>query len=159
MTKEQKMNEQDKNLIISLWKNGTPTTTIIKLLPYKQVEIKREIAELRQNGVLNGRSGKTRGKTREKVLQAYKDGITNPYELAEMFRLKPSTISSILVGLGLNRTRPKHNYKKTKKCEKTETILQEIKEGNVLCEIARKHGVSRQYVHKVKKKWGVDNAE
>lgn len=147
------MSEQDKNLIVRLWESGEPSTSIVRLLPYDTQTAKSMITELRQNGVLKGRSGKTATKTWEKVLRAYNDGITSPYDLAEMFGLKVSTVNWILGNSKLNRKRPKHNYKQYPLCEKTQQIITEIQSGKALHEIAKAHGTSRQYVHKVKNKY------
>lgn len=147
------MTEQDKNLIIRLWESGEPSSSIVRLLPYDTQTAKSMITELRQNGVLKGRSGKTATKTWEKVLQAYNDGITSPYDLAEMFGLKVSTVNWILGNSKLDRKRPKHNYKQYPLCEKTQQIITEIQSGKPLYEIAKAHGTSRQYVHKVKNKY------
>lgn len=147
------MTEQEKDLIIRLWESGLPTTDIVKLLPYKVGAVRREIAELRRNGVLKGRSGKTKEKTWGKILQAYKGGKTNPYEIAEMLGLRVNTVNHVLSNLSLKRKRPRHNYANIEIGDKTKDILSEIKNGGVLSEIARKHGVSRQYVHKLKNKY------
>ena len=146
------MTEQDKNLIIRLWESGEPSSAIVRLLPYDTQTAKSMVMELRQNGVLKGRSGKTATKTWEKVLRAYNDGITSPYDLAEMFGLKLTTINNILSNSRLDRKRPKHNYKQYPLCEKTQQIITEIQSGKPLHEIAKAHGTSRQYVHKVKNK-------
>lgn len=147
------MTEQDKNLIVRLWESGEPSTAIVRLLPYDTQTAKSMIMELRQNGVLKGRSGKTATKTWGKVLQAYNDGITSPYDLAEMFGLKVNTVNWILGNSKLDRKRPKHNYKQYPLCEKTQQIITEIQSGKPLHEIAKAHGTSRQYVHKIKNKY------
>lgn len=147
------MTEQDKNLIIRLWESGKPSTAIVRLLPYDAQTAKSMIMELRQNGVLKGRSGKTAAKTLEKVLQAYNDGITNPYDLSEMFGLKVGSVNTILSNSRLNRTRPKKNYKAYPIGDKTKEIIEEIKNGKSLIGIAKKYGTSRQYVHRVKQKY------
>lgn len=147
------MTEQDKNLIIRLWESGEPSSSIVRLLPYDTQTAKSMVMELRQNGVLKGRSGKTSTKTWEKVLRAYKDGIINPYDLAEMFGLKVGTINTILSNSRLDRKRPKRNYKQFPLCEKTQQIITEIQSGKPLREIAKNHGTSRQYVHKIKNKY------
>ena len=147
------MTEQDKNLIVRLWDSGEPTTAIVRLLPYDTQTAKSMIMQLRQNGVLKGRSGKTATKTWEKVLRAYNDGITSPYEIAEMFALKVGTVNTILSNSKLHRKRPKQNYKPFPLCDKTQQIITEIKSGKPLHEIAKAHGTSRQYVHKIKNKY------
>ena len=147
------MTEQDKNLIVRLWDSGEPASAIVRLLPYDTQTAKSMMMELRQNGVLKGRSGKTATKTWEKVLRAYNDGITSPYDLAEMFGLKVGTINTILSNSGLHRKKPKHNYNPFPLCDKTKEIITEIESGKPLHEIAKAHGTSRQYVHRVKNKY------
>lgn len=153
------MTEQDKNLIIQLWESGEPSSSIIRLLPYNTRTAKSMIMELRQNGVLKGQSGKSRVKTWEKVLQAYNNGITSPYDLSKMFLLKVGTVNTILSNSGLHRIRPKKNYKAYPIGDKTKEIIEEIKSGETLTEIAKKYGTSRQYVHKLKEKYckGINN--
>ena len=147
------MTESEIKLVERLWASGKGIGEIARLLPYKEYIAKREIAELKQKGVLKGRSGKTATKTWEKVLQAYNNGITSPYDLAEMFGLKVSTVNWILGTSKLDRKRPKHNYKQYPLCEKTQQIITEIQIGKPLHEIAKNHGTSRQYVHKIKNKY------
>lgn len=145
------MTEQDKNLIVRLWESGEPSSAIVRLLPYDTQTAKSMIAKLRQNGVLKGRSGKTQSKTWEKVLRAYNDGITNPYDIAEMFGLKVGTVNTLLSNSRLHRKRPSYNYKPL--CDKTNEIITQIKSGKSLSEIAKAYGTSRQYVHIVKNKY------
>lgn len=147
------MTESEIKLVERLWASGKGVGEIARLLPYKEYIAIREIRELKRNGVLKGRSGKSRANTQAKVLQAYNDGITSPYEIAEMFGLKVSTVNWILGNSKLDRKRPKHNYKQYPLCEKTQQIITEIKSGKPLHEIAKAHGTSRQYVHKIKNKY------
>lgn len=153
------MTEQEKNLIIRLWESGEPASAIVRLLPYDTQTAKSMIMELRQNGAIKGRSGKTATRTWEKVLQAYNDGITNPYEIAELLGLKVGTINWILGNSGLNRKRPNHNYKPFPISEKTKEIIERIKNGETLSQIAKSCGVSRQYVYKVKDNFVVKKGE
>lgn len=147
------MNEQDKKLIIQFWESGLSIRKIVKLLPYKPYHILIAIKELRQNGTIGGKSGKSKEKTWEKVLQAYNNGTTNPHDIAEMFGLKVNTVNVILGNSQLGRKKPKHNYKQMEIGEKTRQIIMEIQSGKPLHEIAKAHGTSRQYVHKVKNKY------
>jgi DNA invertase Pin-like site-specific DNA recombinase len=147
------MTESEIKLVERLWESGKGVGEIARLLPYKEYIAKREIAELKRNGVLRGRSGKTKEKTWGKILQAYNGGKTNPYEIAEMLGLRVNTVNHVLSNLSLKRKRPRHNYANIEIGDKTKDILSEIKNGGVLSEIARKHGVSRQYVHKLKNKY------
>jgi hypothetical protein len=147
------MTEQDKNLIIRLWESGKGAGEIARLLPYKEYIAKREIAELKRNGVLNGRSGKTQEKTQAKVLQAYNDGITSPYEIAEMLDMDYRYVNIILSNAKLGRERPKRNYKQRKVCENTQAIITALRSGKRVREICAEFGVSTQYVYQVKDKF------
>lgn len=144
------MTEQDINLIIRLWESGESKRVIAKMLPYKPYHIEKKILELRQNGVLKGRTARSSIKTREKVLSAYNKGITNPYEIADMLGLSHHTVKDHLVKAKLNRTRPKRNYKT---CDKTQLIKQDLESGIKAREIAKKHGVSTQWVHQIRNKY------
>lgn len=147
------MTSEEISLIKRLWESGKGATTIAKLLPYKEHTTIKEINKLRQNGVLDGRSGKTKEKTKSKILQAYNSGITSPHDIAEMFDLKVSTVNTVLSNSRLNRKRPKHNYAKRELSERTKQILTDIKSGVVLSEVAIKHNVTKQWVSKIKKKY------
>lgn len=155
------MTEQDKNFIVRLWDSGEPMTSIIRLIPYETKVAKSMIAELRQNGTLQGRSGKSWAKTKDKVLKSYNKGICNPYDLAEEHKLTVGTIRTILATSGLHRKKPKHNYKPYPLSEETLAIVTDIQSGKKFLEIAKAHGTSRQYIYKVNKKYvaGWRNAE
>ena len=147
------MTEQDKNLIIRLWESGETKSSIVQLLPYKPYQARLMIEELKKNGTLQGRSGKSEKKTWNKVLQAYNDGKTNPYDIAKMFGLKVGTVNNILSNSRLNRKKPEHNYNQFPLTEKTKQIITEIQSGKSLSEIAREYNISRQYIHKIKNKY------
>lgn len=163
MAKMEQMTQSEIKQIVEMWESGNSISTIVRCFPYKPQTVKREITELRQNGVLKGRSGKTQEKTQERILQVYNSGITSPYEIAKKLEMHaPSVISTIglLVRLGKieKRTRPKHNFKKRKPtdfdklCDKTREIFCELEKGLSGGAIARKYGVSRQWVSQIKKK-------
>ena len=144
------MNEHDISVIINLWESGTSITNIIRMLPYDKNEVRQTISELRQKGVLEGRTARSSIKTREKVLSVYNKGITNPYEIADMLGLSHHTVKDHLVKAKLSRTRPKRNYKT---CDKTQLIKQDLESGIKAREIAKKHGVSTQWVHQIRNKY------
>ena len=144
------MTEKEIELVVKLWNDGKSTTEIARVLPYKEYRVRREIVLLRQNGVLNGKSGKTKEKALAKILQAYNSGITSPYIIADMFNMNLGTVNTYLTQCKLGRTRPPQNYKKTKTCEKTQKIIEEIKTGFRLTEIAKKYNVTKQYVYNLK---------
>ena len=147
------MTESEIKLVERLWASGKGVGEIARLLPYKEYIAKREIAELKRNGVLNGRSGKSRANTQARVLQAYNDGITNPYETAEMLGIDCRYVNIILSNAKLGRQRPKRNYKQRKVCENTQAIITALRSGKRVREICAEFGVSTQYVYQVKNKF------
>lgn len=147
------MIESEIKLVEKLWESGKGIGEIARLLPYKEYIARREIAELKKNGVLKGKSGKSQANTQAKVLQAYNDGITSPYEIAEMFNMDIRYVNIILSNAKLGRTRPKRNYKQRKVCENTQAIIDRLKNGKRVREICAEFGVSTQYVYQVKDKF------
>ena len=145
------MTESEIKLVERLWASGKGVGEIARLLPYKEYIAKKEIAQLKKKGVLKGRSGKTATKTWEKVLQAYNDGITNPYEIAELCDCCYGYVNTILSNAKLGRV--KRNYKQRKVCENTQAIITALKSGKRVREICAEFGVSTQYVYQVKNKY------
>ena len=147
------MTASEIKLVERLWASGKGVVEIARLLPYKEYIAKREIQELKRNGVLKGKSGKSQANTQAKVLQAYNDGITNPYEIAEMCEINWRYVNKILCGAKLGRVRPKQYYKLRKVCEITQAIITALKSGKRVREICAEFGVSTQYVYQVKNKF------
>lgn len=153
------MTESEKSLVISLWNSGETMASIIQVLPYSKYRARQEIKQLQQDGILVGRSGKTQSKTKEKILCLYNDGITSPYEIAEILNFKVGTVNTILSNAKLDRKRPEHNYKKRKQtnfnllCDKTKEIIVSLQEGLSVREVAKKFDVATQYVYEIKGKF------
>lgn len=147
------MTESEIKLVERLWASGKGVGEIARLLPYKEYIARREIAKLKKNGVLKGKSGKSQANTQARVLQAYKDGITNPYEIAEMCDVCYGYVNNILSSATSGRQRPKRNYKQRKVCENTQAIITALKSGKRVREIAMEFGVAVQYVYQVKNKF------
>ena len=88
------------------------------------------------------------------MIEAFKGGETNPYVLADTYGVKVSSVKLFLHRNGCKRKRPPLNYVH---CDRTNAIIEDLREGEISqSEIAKKHGVSRQYVAKIKRK--VDEA-
>lgn len=154
------MDENEKKIVIKLWNNGETISTIAKLLPYKEYIATKKIQELKKMNVLDGRSGKTKEKTTEKVLATYKNTTTNPYEIAEILDLSIRTVNGILCEAKLERVRPKHNYKKKEISYRTKLILNDLKSGVNPRKIAKKYDVSTQYVYQTRNRFlGEQNDE
>lgn len=146
------LTDKERDLIIKLWEANVPERQIVNSLPFNVSACKKEIEKMKEENILPKRN---RGEnTVQKILTAYKSGITNPYVLAETYGYSIHTINNILVGAKLQRTRPEKNHKKRKVLitENQKKIISEIQSGRSLASIARDFGVSRQRVFAIKKK-------
>ena len=145
------MTENDKETIKNLWESGVSVQGIVQMLPYEEIITKKMIIKLKKDGVLKRKS------TKEKVVDSYNSGITNPYELAELYGVTKPRIDYILKAQGIKRQRPKKNYKERYKTdrdclsEKTQNIISALEYGFTGNKIAKMYGVSTQWVYSVKK--------
>lgn len=139
---------EDKALIVRLWNGGLSGEAIAKMLPYKPYIIKAQIREMKKDGVLDGKYGRTKEKTRAKVLELFNEGCSRK-EIAQTLNLSEKTVCRAFVELGVKKKRPPHNYKKRTISERTQLIVYDISLGMCAKDIAIKHGVSRQYIHKL----------
>jgi transposase len=109
-------------------------------------EFRKGIDEMRKNGELVGE----RKSTEIKVVEAFDNGERNVKAIADMYGLSESTIYKYLYKHG------RHFGGKTRiwaHSEKTLEIADDLKDGALSqYQIAKNHGVSRQYVTKVKHK-------
>lgn len=140
------MTEQDKKKIVALWQSGMSIVQIKDLFPVKFQEYKATIKEMKANGEFP-----TERKTAEqKVVEAFQRGERNPYKIAEEYGLSVHSVRSFL---GWNKC---HKGKKTQNwvhCDRTDAIVEDLQDGALSqAEIARKYGVSRQYITKMKRK-------
>lgn len=147
------MTESEIKLVERLWASGKGVGEIARLLPYKEYIAKREIAELKKKGVLKGKSGKSQAITQARVLQAYNDGITSPYEIAESCGVCVGYVYNVLSQAKVKIQRPKRNYKQRKLCENTQAIITALRNGKRVRKICTEFGVSTQYVYEVKNKF------
>ena len=147
------MTENEIALIKRLWDNGQTIGSIARLFPYKEYIVKREIQALKKSGVLSGKSGKNKELTLQKLKETYESGITNPYEMAKTLDMSVGTIREYLGDLGIKLGRNKKNYNKTKLCEKTNIIIEELKNGKTARQISQQYQVSTQYVYEIKGKF------
>ena len=145
------MNDTDRNLIINMWSGGCSKRQIIQMLPYTYEVAESIVNSLVADGTL---TKEKKGRTVDKVLELY-EKIKNPYEIADRLGARPQTVSQILANARLNRTRPEHNYKKRKPVdiatlnEKTQIIVNELRNGKKQAQVAREQNVSKQYVSKI----------
>jgi DNA-directed RNA polymerase specialized sigma subunit len=148
------MTESEKILVSKMVESGKTLEAIIQLLPYDKKTAKKMI--ISEFPEMLGRKKTT---TKELVLYAYNNITKNPYEIAELYDLNAERVKVILGSLNLNRERPSHNYKKRKKpdiyrlCEKTQNIVEALKDGYSPTKVAEMYEVSRQHVYNIKSKY------
>lgn len=136
--------------IIRLWDAMLPLEQIYQMLPCKLADAKRYVANLREDGTLKPRHKKE--KSLHLVAEAYRNVTTDVDELAEMFSFTRGTIMQYLFEAGVHRNRPStyHLTKEKKASERKAEIMRQIKESGLSqTEIAKKYGVSRQYIHQL----------
>lgn len=138
-----------KKEIIRLWDAMLPMEQIYQMLPCKLQDAKRYVAKLREDGTLKPRHRKER--SMRLVKEAYDSGITDLDELADMFSFTRGTIIQYLNMQGVERPRPTTYC--TTISEKTSEIMQHLREAKISqTQLAKKYGVSRQYIHALSNK-------
>lgn len=141
------MTESERNQIIALFRSGMPITQIGRMLPMTEGEFRKAITELKANGDL---PKVDRTVTKDKIARAIAEGMTSTVELCETFGITEKTLKTYKSQLGIKTGRPKRNYRH---CPRTLAIIEDLKEGNLTtAEIARKHGIKWQSVHKLRRK-------
>ena len=145
------MTESERNQIITLFKSGMPITQIGRMLPMTAKEFRKAITELKANGDL---PKVNRTVTKDKIARAIAEGMTSTVELCETFGISEGTLKTYKSQLGIKTGRPKRNYRH---CPRTLAIIEDLKEGEMTtAEIARKHQVKWQSVHKIRRKFEED---
>jgi transposase-like protein len=145
------MTESERNQIITLFKTGMPITQIGRMMSMTEGEFRKAINELKANGEL---PKVDRTVTKEKVAKAIAEGMTSSVELCETFGITEKTLKTYKCQMGIKTGRPKRNYRH---CERTNAIIEDLKEGELkIAEIARKHQVKWQSVHKIRRKLEAD---
>lgn len=141
------MNEIERNQIITLFKTGMPITQIGRMLPMTAKEFRKAITELKSNGEL---PKVDRTLTKDKIARAIAEGMTSTVELCETFGITEKTLKTYKCQMGIKTGRPKRNYRHS---PRTLAIYEDLKEGKLTtAEIARKHGIKWQSVHKLRRK-------
>lgn len=138
------MTESERKKIADYLESGMTVGQIRQLMAMTSAEFTRAIAEMKRNGELPKRKlGK------ERIAEAMARGETNPYELAETYGYTLGTIQHYK-SANEKAGRPKRNYKHS---PRTLAIYEDLKEGKLTtAEIARKHGIKWQSVHKLRRK-------
>ena len=139
-----------KETIIKMYNDGIAIRVIERTLPMPIKEAQNLIKQMKINGELPSRSlGEI---TKNKVKMLHGQG-KNKYQIAQELNLNTQTVEKTLTLLFPHRGRPKHNYINNRQCNsKTLGIQEELQKGELsYSEIARKYGVSRQYVFRLSK--------
>ena len=145
------MTESERSQIITLFKTGMPITQIGRMLPMTAKEFRKAITELKANGEL---PKVDRTVTKDKIARATAEGVTSTVELCETFGISEGTLKTYKCQMGIKTGRPKRNYRH---CARTNAIAEDLKEGKLkIAEIARKHGIKWQSVHKIRRKLEAD---
>ena len=148
------MLESDKELIKTLWESGQTISQIVQMLPYEEKVCNKMIITLKKQGVL---SKANKNSKKEKIVNAYNSGITNPYTLSEMYGVPKYTIDNIFSACGIKRQRPKKNYKERAKTsidslsEKTQNIIEALNDNIPAKKIAEMYDVRLQWIYSVKR--------
>lgn len=141
------MTESERNQIITLFKTGMPITQIGRMLPMTAKEFHKAISELKANGDL---PKVDRTVTKDKIAKAIAEGMTSTVELCQTFGITEKTLKTYKSQLGIKTGRPKRNYRH---CPRTLAIIEDLKEGELkIAQIARKHAIKWQSVHKIRRK-------
>ena len=141
------MTESERNQIITLFKTGMPITQIGRMMPMTEGEFRKAMTELKANGEL---PKVDRTVTKDKIAKAIAEGMTSSVELCDTFGITEKTLKTYKSQLGIKTGRPKRNYRH---CTRTLAIIEDLKEGELkIAEIARKHGIKWQSVHKIRRK-------
>jgi transposase-like protein len=121
------------------------------MLPMTEGEFRKAITELKANGEL---PKVDRSTTKDKIAKAIADGMTSTVELCETFGIAEGTLKTYKCQMGIKTGRPKRNYRH---CPRTLAIIEDLKEGEMTtAQIARKHQVKWQSVHKIRRKLEAD---
>ena len=146
------MTESERKQIIELFKSGMPMSQIERMMPMTAREFRKAITELKANGDL---PKVDRTVTKDKIAKAIAEGVTSSPELCETYGISYDTLRVYKSRMGLRTGRPKRNYRH---CARTNAIIEDLKEGELkIAEIARKHQVKWQSVHKIRRKLEEDN--
>lgn len=145
------MTKAEKTLIINLWDSGYSIDFIARNLPYPTYKAKAMIRTLKNDGTLKKRNMTEIALAR--LTAAYNNGITDPRELSRLFGYSLNTTTYYLRLAGIKRGHPPKQYFPKPLGEKALAIIRDLESSKMtLSEIAKKHGVSRQYVYQLKER-------
>ena len=135
------MTEKEIEQVKEMWSQGYSMVQISRVLPYKEYLALAEIRTLKKQGVLPPRN----------VQQIIADRVFAEYE-------ETKDIGEIADRLGISKRYIEnifyHNGKRHPRLpnKKKQQIIADLKANKSQSEIAREHGVSRQYIFQIKEK-------
>lgn len=144
------MTESERSAIKRMWDAGVSQEKIIQTMPMSRTAAIKVLKTLRYEGFLPPRKRK-RGQVL--VAEAYRSGITNPYELSEKYGYTIKTVAAYLRSEGIQRKRGKRSWKEIDPSERTKKIRECLENGASMSEVARMFNVSRQWVFIVKERY------
>ena len=150
------MTDLERNEIKGKWDAGVSVQQIVRTMPYKRSTALRYLWEMQREGFLAKRERK-RG--RDFVVEAYNNGMHNPYEIAELFGYTHKTVTTYLTYAKLNRPRRENGKLWVKRdcLDRTKEIIKCLESGVGVSETARRFGVTRQWVSVIKKRSEKEN--
>jgi transposase len=128
-----------------MWLQGYSATQIARVLPYKEYICIREISKLKKEGVLPSRS--VQEIKAKAVIEEFQEN-KNLQEIADKLGIKMGYVREILNKHGIKHPKIMEFSKRQPSARKQE-ILNDLSMGMSQSAIAKKHGVSRQFVFQI----------
>ena len=140
------MTENEKKQVRALWESGMTLAQIRQMTPIEPRAFDLAVREMKRNGEFP----QLRNTCADKIIEAYHRGERNPYAIADTYGVKVNYVYWVLAR---NKLRLGKKTRVFVHSERTTAIVEDLKDGALSqVEIAKKHGVSRQYITKIKKK-------
>lgn len=137
------MTENEKKRVKELWLGGMPIARIRQMLAIPVKQYRLGIAEMKSEGAFdNGRAT-----IEQKICAEFDEGERNAKVIAEKYGVAIGTVRYYLC---MNGRKFGRKTKNLNHCDRTLEIVADLEYGALSqSEIAKKHGVSRQYINKI----------
>ena len=133
------MTEKEIEQVKEMWSQGCSMVQISRVLPYKEYLALREIRTLKKQGILPARN--VQQIMAERVFKEYEE-TKDIGEIADRLGISKRYIENIFYYNGKYHPRLPN--------KKKQQIIADLKAKKSQSEIARNHGVSRQYIYQIK---------
>lgn len=143
------MTEREVELIKQMWSQGYSATQIARVLPYKEYWSKAEIRRFKKEGILPPRNVK---EIRVASVLAEFEKNKNLRQIADKLGIEYSYVLRILHDEGVKHPKVM-NFTKAPPTQRRLEIIEDLKKGMSLSEVAKKHGISRQRVFQIKESY------